>query len=543
MNPKPNFAPFSFSSDALPAGAPNPFMAPAVAFEDELVARPVDAVWSQDAGDCEEADLPGPEAIDVRILWGTNVLHFEQMCPPRAFTLGGVGSDFTLPELGSSPASGACPLVILRDDRASVFVAAGATAEVRLVNGTTASLVQCLERGTAQPSADESGAFEIALPHGATATLKLPGSDLVFEVSRARARQQPDTGFLAGADLSGQIYTGLSALVHATLVGALAFFLPAMHGDDAESIDRNTAAAMRPYLQAIAEREEEQQNVVSEAGPAVAAGGGSGSQAQGPSGALGSTVSRPVTPGRYAIQGDAADAKLARARAIEEATTFGMLNILSGTTTDTPIAAWGEDAARGRDASNANGGMWAESIGDAFGTGGLSMSGTEEGGGGKWNGIGINGIGSTIGHGSGLMGDLGPGHGYGPPGWGIGHAGPGGGHTPKGPQLREPPIETFNGTLPREVVQRVVRQNFGRFRLCYEGGLRTNPGLTGRVAVAFVIARDGSVAVASADRSTEMPDQNVVSCVVRGFQNLSFPAPTNGTVQVIYPLMLAPGGD
>ena len=49
------------------------------------------------------------------------------------------------------------------------------------------------------------------------------------------------------------------------------------------------------------------------------------------------------------------------------------------------------------------------------------------------------------------------------------------------------------------------------------------------------------VAVASADRSTDMADPNVVSCVVRGFQNLSFPAPKDGTVQVIYPLMLSPG--
>jgi len=95
--------------------------------------------------------------------------------------------------------------------------------------------------------------------------------------------------------------------------------------------------------------------------------------------------------------------------------------------------------------------------------------------------------------------------------------------------------------LPKEVVQRIVRQNFGRFRLCYEAGLRANPGLTGRVSVAFVIDRNGNVAVASADKSTDMADQNVVSCVVRGFQNLSFPEPKDGTVQVIYPLMLAPG--
>ena len=65
---------------------------------------------------------------------------------------------------------------------------------------------------------------------------------------RARARQQPEAGFLVGADLSGQIYTGLSALAHAALVGALAFFLPAMHSDDADSIDRNAAAAMKPTV-------------------------------------------------------------------------------------------------------------------------------------------------------------------------------------------------------------------------------------------------------------------------------------------------------
>jgi hypothetical protein len=76
--------------------------------------------------------------------------------------------------------------------------------------------------------------------------------------------------------------------------------------------------------------------------------------------------------------------------------------------------------------------------------------------------------------------------------------------------------------------------------MCYEAGLRSNPGLTGRVAVAFVIDRNGAVSIASADRSTDMADPNVVSCVVRGFQNLSFPAPADGTVQVIYPLMLAP---
>jgi hypothetical protein len=32
----------------------------------------------------------------------------------------------------------------------------------------------------------------------------------------------------------------------------------------------------------------------------------------------------------------------------------------------------------------------------------------------------------------------------------------------------------------------------------------------------------------------------VVSCVVRSFQNLSFPTPDNGQVTVTYPLMFSP---
>ena len=31
------------------------------------------------------------------------------------------------------------------------------------------------------------------------------------------------------------------------------------------------------------------------------------------------------------------------------------------------------------------------------------------------------------------------------------------------------------GALPPEVIQRIVRQNFGRFRMCYEQGLTQEP--------------------------------------------------------------------
>ena len=40
-------------------------------------------------------------------------------------------------------------------------------------------------------------------------------------------------------------------------------------------------------------------------------------------------------------------------------------------------------------------------------------------------------------------------------------------------------MPNVNGRIPREVIQRIVRQNFGRFRLCYENSLRSNPNLQG----------------------------------------------------------------
>ncbi len=95
-----------------------------------------------------------------------------------------------------------------------------------------------------------------------------------------------------------------------------------------------------------------------------------------------------------------------------------------------------------------------------------------------------------------------------------------------------------NGRLPPEVISRIVRQNFGRFRLCYENGLRTNPNLQGRVAVKFVIDRTGSVTTAT-DGGSDLPDSSVVACVVRGFSNLSFPQPEGGIVTVVYPIVFS----
>jgi hypothetical protein len=297
---------------------------------------------------------------------------------------------------------------------------------------------------------------------------------------------------------------------------------------------------MKPYLNAMAERELEHQEQAASAPADKEPSGGTGDAAMHEAGTLGSATA-PVRDARYAVKGtpDNTDPHIARERAIQEAETFGLVGIISGSPENAPIAAWARPDASGRDAKSANGNMWGSSIDDAFGAGGLALSGAGEGGGGLGEGIGLDGVGG-LGHGLG-----------GGPGFGIGRGpgGPGGigrGHdilpsnyVPKGVSMRvgDPKV---NGRIPAEVIQRIVRQNFGRFRLCYEDALRTNPALTGRVAVKFVIDRSGGVGMA-ADGGSDLPDQKVVSCVVRGFQNLSFPEPEGGMVTVTYPLVFSPG--
>jgi hypothetical protein len=101
---------------------------------------------------------------------------------------------------------------------------------------------------------------------------------------------------------------------------------------------------------------------------------------------------------------------------------------------------------------------------------------------------------------------------------------------------------TVTGKLASKVVQRIVLQNFGRFNGCYRNALRDGvPRRSGTVTVRFGIDRSGAVSSAAQERGpTELEDAAVVACVVHGFEGLSFPAPEEGTVVVVYELVYPP---
>ncbi|MES1182375.1 MAG: AgmX/PglI C-terminal domain-containing protein [Myxococcales bacterium] len=250
-------------------------------------------------------------------------------------------------------------------------------------------------------------------------------------------------------------------------------------------------------------------------------------------------ASRPSAPADQPL--DAETPLQARQDALREATEFGQIGLLNQAAAGEPAAkgaedkpaappAGGGDASPSKDDVSARGNMWGDEIGDAFGSGGLGLAGVGEGGGGLGDGTGLGALGA-LGHGAGI----GTGQGF-----GAGHGRLGGAHSVVAPKVRMG-ATTVSGRLPPEVIQRIVRQNFGRFRLCYEQGLGRNPNLAGKVAARFVIGRDGNVSNVS-NGGAELADQGVVSCVLSAFYGLSFPEPEGGLVTVTYPIQFEPGG-
>ncbi len=225
--------------------------------------------------------------------------------------------------------------------------------------------------------------------------------------------------------------------------------------------------------------------------------------------------------------------------------------ITSETASDAHSGLW-DAAPSGSDdifATGRSGG--AGDLGDTFQPGGLGLSGIGEGGGSHSAGIGLGSIGGlgNIGGGVGTMGTCDAACMSAGQGFGRGRGLLGGHHTrgpislcgnPPGVSPDQGCTTTVSGRLPPEVVQRIVRMNFGRFRLCYENGLKTRgSSLSGRVSVRFVIGRDGAVASAQ-NGGSDLPDPQVVSCVVRAFAGLSFPQPEGGVVSVTYPIFFSP---
>ena len=209
-----------------------------------------------------------------------------------------------------------------------------------------------------------------------------------------------------------------------------------------------------------------------------------------------------------------------------EVTAFGILSLLAGPEVGDGA---GSSAFATEVGPAAMGNIFGQTIHDAEGMGGLGLSGAGEGGGGQGAGVPLAAIG-TLGR---ANGD-GTGQGFGR----CKRCSLSREHAPSTWVMRGGTGTQVNGRLPPEAIQRVVRQSFGRIRACYAQGLQRSPDLEGRIAVKFVIDREGDVAMASTAESS-IEDAAVNTCVARAYEAMTFPKPEGGIVTVVYPVVFS----
>jgi hypothetical protein len=446
------------------------------------------------------------DAVQISVFWGDALLEVIELSPPRAFFIGDAARtkhavDFTVPDLPDPRFA----LVVREGD--FLFVEAPAGAEMFYASGAVAFEDAAASLGERAPL----GAVPIDVHLGA---LRISVSLGAREARCPRALGGDDHGRPLAFFASSLCAVG-------ALASMMAYFTPPLGLTDDEDRDHDQLILMNQYLDATAERERKEEE---------AAGGGEKDKpradedpARGEAGRIGKPD--PVAHdkrGSGSEPGAVPRPAITRAEALQAAREFGLVGMLASGAAGN-VAAW-EDPGVGDVA--ASGGLFGTDL-EATGMGGLALAGIGEGGGGHSNQIGIHGIGTCGGAECGGSG------------FGVGSFRKGPGHAPKGPQLRMAGVTVVKGGIPADVIQRIVRQSFGRFRGCYEDGLRTNPMLEGRVTARFVISRDGSVGAVQSGGS-DLPDAHVVACVLRTYSSLSFPSPGEGVVTVTYPLSFSP---
>jgi pSer/pThr/pTyr-binding forkhead associated (FHA) protein/uncharacterized membrane protein YgcG len=160
-------------------------------------------------------------------------------------------------------------------------------------------------------------------------------------------------------------------------------------------------------------------------------------------------------------------------------------------------------------------------------------------------GMGLAGRG--FGHGGGGGGGMYGGGG----GWGYGGKkrvyGRGGmnlrGKSRRKKRIRIQPGRLFlKGSLSKEQIARVVRQNWYQIRYCYESQLRKNPKLAGKIIIRWIISGSGNVQTANT-ASTSMNNERVENCIVRRVLRWKFPQPQGGGIVVVnYPFIFRVAG-
>ncbi len=99
---------------------------------------------------------------------------------------------------------------------------------------------------------------------------------------------------------------------------------------------------------------------------------------------------------------------------------------------------------------------------------------------------------------------------------------------------------TAAARISTDFIRSVIRAHLPEIRECYDAGLRSRPGLAGRITVRFTVEADGSVSAADIDHS-DLAAPDVESCLLARVRELRFPAiGGGGTIRIMYPFVFTP---
>ncbi len=435
----------------------------------------------------EGVEIDSKSALEVEVRWGDQVLHVAHLSPARDVFVGDDAEgpvDYKLP-----------------------------TARTQIVRASGESVVVLGEQG------------ETALARGQNSERRI--GEFTVRCAVVAAGKAPPRGSRARRKVMG--FWLASAALHLALIGGFMFAPGASLDDENAGLDKSTQAYLMQMQNAASRPEIKQEEADGE--KSDSSNGSAGGAHAGASGQMGSTAAAK-TGGHYQVQGppDSIEQKLAKTHALIESNKYGAIGALAsvfGSTANAPISFNGGDESVGKDPADFQGNLFGDHPGDSFGYNGLGPTGTGPGGGGWLDGIGLNTVGgfghACIGANCGTGGE-----------WGGGPGGKGLKRTMKTVKIWDTGVDA-SGKLPPDTIKRVIRANFPRFRQCYEGGLKKDPGLKGTVAVRFIIDQTGAVETASLSGGS-MSDGQVSSCVLGVYKTLSFPEPESGKVMVNYPI-------
>jgi hypothetical protein len=193
-----------------------------------------------------ERDAP---AVEIRVLWGGDLLAVRHLAPPRPFHVGDAACDFALD--GEPLGTPRFPLVTVERGAVSVVAPRGAAGRIHAGDRLLAeTLERAVAEGLAAPSPGLPGATKIPLAAGARVTLSLPSgaaatayraapaaedathARLVLEVALVRAGRVVGRGIAWRAQGRILASTALAAAVIGGGLAALDATVPVPDPDD-----------------------------------------------------------------------------------------------------------------------------------------------------------------------------------------------------------------------------------------------------------------------------------------------------------------------